>query len=288
MYGAFSADCSRLLTGCDGSHRRVQVWDLNTEKCLHTLSGHIEPITAVTWSKNQNLVASGSHDGAVRIWDVKTGVCYHLFAHRRSVRSVEFSVDGVHLLVGVGDGTICLWDLRAGVLVRKFIGHSDGVYHAVFDPRQVRVLSGSRDGTIRLWDLHSGKGLKVFSAIGPHIQCVAWHPLKPTFLSSSNDIRQWDSESGECLRTLRGHDSTTRSVAWSPSCRSILSASHDRTVRIWDVETANEDFLLEGHKECVVNATWATESMVCSCDSSGVVCFWNLPTPENTRPGKGL
>lgn len=278
LYGAFSADCLRLLTGSDGFNPRVQVWDLNTEKCLHTLFGHIEPITAVTWSNNQNLVASGSHDGAVRIWDVKTGVCSHLFAHRRYVRSLEFSFDGVHLLVGVGDGTICLWELPAGILVRKFTGHSDGVYHAVFDPRQVRVLSGSRDGTIRLWDLHSGKELLVFSATGPHIQCVACHPLKPIFLSSSDDIRQWDSESGECLRTLRGHDSTTRSVAWSPSCRSILSASHDRTVRIWDVETGIENFLLEGHKECVVNASWATESTVCSLDSSGVVCLWNLAT----------
>jgi WD40 repeat protein len=276
LYGTFNDDCSCLLTGSDGPMPQVQVWDLSTEKCLRSLFGHIEPITALAWSKNQVWVASGSQDGAVRIWNLKTGLCCHLFQHRSSVRSVEFSLDGMHVLAGVGDGTISLWDLRAGLLVRVFKGHSDGIYHAVFDSHQRRVLSGSRDGTVRLWECHSGNCLLKFGGAESHIQCVAWHPFDPAFLSCSNEIRLWNAESGKCLETLRGHDDTIRSVAWSPSCSSILSASHDRTVRIWCAERINEKCRLVGHRACVVTASWKTESTVYSCDSSGAVCCWSL------------
>jgi WD40 repeat protein len=276
MYGAFSPDGTRLLTGVDGHRPCAQIWDLDTGKSLWILKGHIEPIIAVTWSKDQNLVASGSHDGVVRVWDANSGLCLRIFEHQTYVRSVEFSPDNMSLLVGLGDGTIWLWELKDGLRLRKLTGHSDGVYHAVFHSSRLRVLSGSRDGTIRLWDLKSGKCLRVFGKEVSHIQCIAWHPTTPNFLSSSTKIQMWNSVTGECQKVWRGHDATTRAVAWSPSSRSVLSASHDRTVRIWNVETFTEVFILKGHAESVVAATWVNESMLCSCDSSGFVCFWNL------------
>jgi WD40 repeat protein len=40
MYGAFSPDRSRLLTGGDGPKPKVHIWDVQTGNCLQTLSGH--------------------------------------------------------------------------------------------------------------------------------------------------------------------------------------------------------------------------------------------------------
>jgi hypothetical protein len=128
---------------------------------------------------------------------------------------VDFSSNREQLLSGSGDGVVRLWDLPSGKLVQVFEGHTDGVYHAVFDASQARILSGGRDRTIRLWDINTGRCLKVIEAHGYHVQCLAWHADQRRFLSCADDIRLWDAETGNCLQVFHGHGPTVRTVAWS-------------------------------------------------------------------------
>src|SRR5262249_39397089 len=58
MYGVFSSDRTRLLSNC-----------------LRVFTGHKEPITALAWAEDQQLVASGAFDREVRLWDVASGKC---------------------------------------------------------------------------------------------------------------------------------------------------------------------------------------------------------------------
>ena len=41
---------------------------------VHTLTGHLGMVREVAFSPNGNLVASGSNDCLVKIWDTETGV----------------------------------------------------------------------------------------------------------------------------------------------------------------------------------------------------------------------
>ena len=104
MYGAFSPDRSRLLTGGDGPQPKVHIWDVETGNCLHALVGHREPVAALAWTQDQRWVASGAFDRCVRLWRVDTGECPRVLdSHRSYVRSVEFSPSQEHLLSGSGD-----------------------------------------------------------------------------------------------------------------------------------------------------------------------------------------
>ena len=145
MYGVFSPDRSRLLTGGDGAHPKVHIWDVQTGSCLRTFSGHKEPVAALAWTGDQRIVASGSFDRCVRIWDVPSSECLRVLAgHRSYVRSVDFSQSEGQLLSGSGDGVVRLWELATGKVLQEFHGHKDGVYHAIFNASQTRVLSGDR------------------------------------------------------------------------------------------------------------------------------------------------
>ncbi len=73
MYGAFSPDRTRLLTGGDGAVPKVQIWDVKNGNCVETLRGHAGPIGAVAWTKDQRWVASGAFDQCVRLSDVGSG-----------------------------------------------------------------------------------------------------------------------------------------------------------------------------------------------------------------------
>src|SRR5688572_20623829 len=101
MYGAFSPDKSRLLSGGDGVTPEVHVWDVETGGSLRVLKGHRQPVAALAWTENQRLVASGAFDGDVRVWNVSSAECVRVLAgHGSYVRSVAFSRSGDWLLSG--------------------------------------------------------------------------------------------------------------------------------------------------------------------------------------------
>jgi WD40 repeat protein len=62
------------------------------------------------------LIASGSNDHTVCIWDVKTGaaVGHPLEGHTGCVTSVTFSPDGTLIASGSYDKTVCIWDAKTG------------------------------------------------------------------------------------------------------------------------------------------------------------------------------
>jgi len=77
-------------------------------------------VTSVAISPNGQLVAAGSLDTVVRIWDVATGMLIErLRGHRDSVYSVAFTPDGKGLVSGSLDKTLKYWDVSGLVVKRK-------------------------------------------------------------------------------------------------------------------------------------------------------------------------
>ena len=69
----------------------------------------------MAFSPDGKLVASGSFDQTVRLWDTMTGAEQRVFkGHLGWVRTIAFSPDGNFIASGSNDQTIRLWDVITG------------------------------------------------------------------------------------------------------------------------------------------------------------------------------
>ena len=125
----------------------------NQAKCASYLRGSVTVLQNSVSTTTAILVASGSFDETVKLWDVKSAECLQMSeGHSDYVMSVSFSPDGSKISSGSCDNTAKLWDVTGGKCLQTLEGHSDSVTTVSFSPDAAKVALGSRDYTVKLWE----------------------------------------------------------------------------------------------------------------------------------------
>lgn len=161
---------NRLISS--GDDQTAILWELNNDfqdgKLLKVFKGHTNSVRTVTFGHRGKLVATGSEDTTVRIWDTDTGECLTILkGHDNWVWSVAFSYDDRLLASGSNDQMVKIWDVSKGECIQTLKGHTHKVRSVAFSPKGRILASGSEDGTIRLWDIETGK-FRVITAPRPY------------------------------------------------------------------------------------------------------------------------
>ncbi|CCO34675.1 hypothetical protein BN14_08780 [Rhizoctonia solani AG-1 IB] len=120
---------------------------------------HTDYIRSVVFSPDGRLVASGSDDRTICVFDSHTGhlVLGPLQGHTDLVRSVEFSPDGTHILSGSDDRTVRAWRVKDGApACGPLVGHQGVVMSVGYSPDGASIVSGSLDSTVRVWKAPRG------------------------------------------------------------------------------------------------------------------------------------
>ena len=101
--------CGELIASTHGDHT-VKVVRSRDGLCVRTLSGHLRTPWAVKFHpRDSRVVASGSLDHEVRVWDVPTGECRAVHAFSRPISSLTFHASGSTLAVASGK-RLYLWE----------------------------------------------------------------------------------------------------------------------------------------------------------------------------------
>jgi WD40 repeat protein len=199
-------------------------------------------LPTVAFSPDNRLVAVGTADGPVLLWDVVAGHLRGapLTGHDAVVNGVAFDAGGRTLATASSDGTIRLWDVASGEPIgHPLAGHDGAVFSVAFSPNGHLLASASADRTVRLWDtttqLPYGRPL-----IGhtDEVRTVAFSPDGQLLASGGADrtIRIWDVARGvERGSPLSGHTNTVSGVRFTPDGRQLASSSLDDTARTWDL-----------------------------------------------------
>jgi WD40 repeat protein len=237
------------------------------------MPGHRKVVTCVSSGivadSDRVLVASGSGDRTVRLWNVRTGECVReLSGHSDWVNSVSsrIDIDGRRLLAsGSGDGSMRLWDVASGECV-GVVSVPGGKVRAVSDgfgvgvggsDDRVLVATGSEDTVVRVWDVGSvlrsqsrgsDRGVNATCVSNSLVDAVSTGRSGSRCLVASGcrdgSVALWDVDSGECVRKTSGHKKSVCCVSstFVASGRQLLaSGSDDRTVWLWDVGSGDAE-----------------------------------------------
>ena len=196
---------------------------------------HTAEVLSVSSSPDEEILASGSPDGTVKLWDVETQTNIATFPHTAEVLSVSFSPDGRILASGLWDGTIELWDIATQRSLTTLDEHTEVVRSVSFS-MDGTLASGAWDGTVKLWDVETQTNIATF----PHtaeVLSVSFSPDGRILAAGlwSGTIELWDVGTQQHIATLP-HGARVISVSFSID-GTLASGAYDGTVKLWDVGT---------------------------------------------------
>ncbi|PBP24176.1 coronin-6 [Diplocarpon rosae] len=182
---------------------------------LPLFRGHTAAVLDTDWNPfNDRVIASGSDDGKVFIWQVPQGFTLYSDA--------EEPVDVAP--------------------VSKLTGHSRKVGQVLFNPAAENILaSASGDYTIKLWDVESGKAHLTLKH-GDIVQSLSWSANGAMLATTSRDkkLRVWDVRQERPAHEVAGHSGAKNSrVVWMGEHNRLattgFSKMSDRQMALWDV-----------------------------------------------------
>jgi len=251
---------------------------------------HASTVVCVAFVGDGSRFLSGSCDGAVKLWDARTGAELRSFpGHQGTVISLSVSLDGTQALSTGEDGTIRLWDLSAGRQLRLLRDDGGAVWAGVLTPDGEHCLSGGDDGLVKLWDLTTGAVLRTFAGHTGRVSSLALDAPGRLCVSGGLDktVRVFEVATGREQAVLRGHQAPVTGVALSPDGRLCASASPDGTVRLWKVETGEPVHLFHGNAGFLAVAFSPTGRQCLTGDTAGEATLWDTETGSAIRTFHG-
>jgi WD40 repeat protein len=269
-------------------------------ECIATLAGHqglFANINAIAISPDGTLLASGSDDKTIRLWNLQTGEELFALGGYNAVKSVAFHPHTSTILASgsrlrPGDRspsgvtpspencTIHLWNLLTRSLIKTLNGHQQTVNTVQFSSDGILLASGSADKTVQVWQVETGELLACLKGHTLAVTAVAFSPRfswggaartpdekhQSILVSVSADasVRLWDLATLQPMHTLTEHTAAVRVVAFSPDGNWLATAGEDRTIRLWDCSSWQCVRTFSGHP-------WIVSALAFSADGETLI-----------------
>lgn len=198
----------------------IRICDIKSRTTSHCLIGHKDSVICIKWATNSDhLIASGSNDGVIRLWDIRRSGC---------LMSLDYTSDPDILINDSNKNSLSMAK-----------AHTSAVTGLCFSNDGRFLFSTGRDNKIRCWNMQNGhhsfihypnvssrSKTTVYMAISSDDQFL-YHP-------NGRNIHVYNSASGELLKTFSGHFDRVNCCLFHPFNCQLFSGSNDHCILIWE------------------------------------------------------
>nr|CAD7255825.1 unnamed protein product [Timema shepardi] len=287
-------DCSGryIITGADDL--LVKIWSAIDGRLMASLRGASAEITDIAINDENTLLAAGSLDKLLRVWNLQTSAPVAvLSAHTGMITSVNFCPlvqENVQYLVTTStDGSVAFWsyqqmpDSTYIFQVYLMVGeegphriletqaHTDRVDSIQWAHNSHRFISGSKDGTAHVW----------------HYERQQWKSLRLLMSTKLPGCLGTDEDNKTKLKVSM--------VSWDVTDKWVITAVSDYTLKVWNANTGALVQVLRGHKDevFVLESHPIDPHVLLSAGHDGQIFIWDIVAGtavasfENTIEGQG-
>ena len=302
---AYSPDGQRIVTGGGGvrvspngedvdftvgDDNAAKLWDATESGEMYTLKANSAPVVSVDFSPNGKLIASGSMDGAVRIWDLGSRRELWVRTNNAMVRSVAFFPNGRQMVTGGWDQTATVWEVESGKELFQLKGHTERLFSVAVSSDGHWIATGSWDSTVRLWEAASGRPVSTFGGHPGRVYPVAFSRDSRRIVSGYGDgvARVWDVERSMERFPLKRQYGPIWSASFSHNDRRMVTGNHGLTATVWDAATGAEQLTLSGHTAHIHASVFSPDdSRILTASGDHTAKLWDSTTGQEVLTLRG-
>lgn len=255
------------------------------------LRGHEHTIFGLAFMPDSKVLASGSEDDTIRLWDVKSGECFATIqTGADQVRGLAFSPEGDILAAAHKDSTVTLWDMNSLQLLRTLGGHTSEVYTVSFSPDGKTLASGGFDKTIRLWNVETGKLTKTLEGHTSWVWTVSFSKNGKRLASTGGldqTARLWNVETGKVEKVCQPHGDKVRFVGILEKSGKVVTTSDDKWARVWEIDSGKIAMKVQGYGGMLAGAVSPDETLIAASGGGRRVQVYDVKTGKQVADMPG-
>ncbi len=205
---AFSLD-SKLFAVAGGEptvEGEVKVFEVGSWKqILDIKNGHSDTVYGVCFSPDHKMIATGSADKFVKVWEVPSGKFGKSFeGHTNHVLDVGWMSDGKLLASAGGDNTVKIWNFEKGEQERTIGAHGKQVTRLLFIGKKAEFITGGGDSQVKSFNATNGGNTRTFAGANDFIYAIGASPDGAVVAAGGQEgiVRVYNGGNGQLTKTL--------------------------------------------------------------------------------------